>query len=498
MKRVGIATAAAAVAALALALVLGLLGGTPTGAGDNGDGYRLFCGPGLTPATPNHKASWLGGVVLDFGRVAPCPDPQPSSAAVLFGSVANGHGAFSLLELGWLYVLLVFLVTLLAAWAVQARGPRGLLFLVPPLVPLLEPSFARLFLSTFAEPAGLFGAYTLLCGLAVIAATKAGDGFARLAALVLVAVGGVVGGLAKIGFLPLFVLAVLVCAVTAARPGSGRRWSGRIVGPALAVLLVLEIITPVRANLAWQERNYADVNAVNLVYTLALAEVPGSATRLGLPEAAQGSAGYAYYPRGPESLAGSDVVLADPAAMKHRAWELLLEHPGALVGAIGTGLQATLGRSVPYLPDEPWTTETRPLDRSTPVSGDMGGDPVTFRAWLDGMAVPWWPALLVLLGLAGAVVALARRRRSTTRYGFVAGVAVTGALGIAAMAVVGDGYFEIAKHVWLAAYLLDVAALSLCVVVAPVALRRGRELWNRRRGSEVVAAEEPRAAEPIN
>ncbi|MEU4253436.1 hypothetical protein AB0F15_39180 [Amycolatopsis sp. NPDC026612] len=496
MKRVGIATATAAVAALALALVLGLLGGTPTGAGDNGDGYRLFCGPGLTPATPNHKASWLGGVVLDFGRGTPCPDPQPSSAAVLFGSVADGHGSFSLLQLGWLYVFLVFLVTLLAAWAVQARGPLRLLFLVPPLVPLLEPAFARLFISTFAEPAGLLGAYTLMCGLAVIAATKAGDGFARLAALVLVAVGGVVGGLAKIGFLPLFVLAVVVCAVTAARAGSGKWWSGRIVGPALAILLVLEIITPLRANLAWQERNYADVNAVNVVYTLTLPEVPGSARRLGLPEEAQQSAGHAYYPEGPEALAGSDVLLEDPSTVKYKAWDVLLEHPGVLIGAVGTALQATLGRSLPYLPDQPWTAVSRPPDNSAPVSGDMGGDSATFQQWLDGMGIPWLPALLVLLGLAAAVVALVRRRRSTTRYGIVAGVAVTSALGIAAMSVVGDGYFEIAKHVWLAAYLLDVAALSLCVMVAPVLLRRGRELWHRRRAGVAVAAEEPRAPEP--
>jgi hypothetical protein len=500
MKRVGIATATAAVAALALALVLGLLGGTPTGAGDNGDGYRLFCGAGLTPATPNHKASWLGGVVLDFGRGTPCPDPQPSSAAVFFGSVANGHGSFSLVELGWLYVLLVFLVTLLAAWAVQARGPLRLLFLLPPLLPLLEPAFARLFVSTFAEPAGLFGAYTLLCGLAVIAATRADDGFARLSALLLVAVGGVVGGLAKIGFLPLFVLAVLVCAVTAARPGRGAWWSGRIVGPVIAVLLVLEIIAPIRANLAWQDRNYADVNAVNVVYTFVLAELPGSARRLGLPEDAQQSAGHAYYPDGPEALSGSDVLLEDPSTVKHKAWDLLLEHPGVLAGAIGVGLQATLGRSLPYLPDEPWTAASRPPDNSAPVSGDMGGDSATFQEWLDGMGIPWWPAVLVLLSLAAAVVALLRRRRSTTRYGVVAGVAAAAALGIAGMAVVGDGYFEIAKHMWLAAYLLDVATLALGVMVAPVLLRRGRELWNRRRRATAGTPEtrEPEPAAPVN
>ncbi|WP_328648725.1 hypothetical protein OHS58_15530 [Amycolatopsis sp. NBC_00348] len=488
MKRVGMAVAAGFVAALGLIISLGLLG-TPNGAGDNGDGYRLFCTAGLSPATPDHKASWLGGVVLDFGRGTPCPDPQPSSAAVLFKAVADGDGPFSLTSLGWLYTLLVFLVTALAAWALLTRGWRRLTLLLPPVLPLLNPDFARLFLSTFGEPAGLFGAYTLLCGLAVIAGTKVEDGFERLSALLLVAAGGVVAGLAKIGFLPLFVLAVIVCAVTGARAGAGRWWSGRLVGPLIAVLLVLEIIAPIRANLAWQERNYADVNAVNVVYTLGLVELPGSAAELGLPEAASQSAGKAYYPDGPEQLAGADVLLEEPSAVKGKVWSLLLAHPAALARAIGIGLQATHGRDLPYLPDRPWGAATKAPDNSAPVSGDMGGNPQTFREWLDNMSLPWWPSLLVLLGLAGAVIALLRRRAWTNRAGLQAGVSVTAALGIAVMAVVGDGYFEIAKHVWLAAYLLDVAALSLCVMAAPVVYRFVRDQLNRRRRPAAPVAE---------
>lgn len=486
------AVAAALVAAVGLIFSLGLLG-TPTGAGDNGDGYRLYCTAGLSPATPDHKASWLGGVVLDFGRGAPCPDPQPSSAAVLFKAVADGDGAFSLTALGWLYVLLVFVVTALAAWALLARGPWRLLLLLPPLLPLWEPDFARLFLSTFGEPAGLFGAYALLCGLAVIAGTRVEDGFARLSALALVGAGGVVAGLAKIGFLPLFVLAVLVCAVTGARAGPGRWWSGRLVGPLIAVLLVLEIIAPIRANLAWQERNYADVNAVNVVYTLGLVELPGSATALGLPAAAQDSAGKAYYPDGPEQLVGADVLLEQPSTVKGKVWDLLLANPATLARAVGIGLQSTYGRGLPYLPDRPWGAATQAPDNSAPVSGDMGGNPETFREWLDDMSLPWLPSLLVLLGLAAAVVALVRRRSWTNRYGLVAGVAVTAALGIAVMAVVGDGYFEIAKHVWLAAYLLDVTALSLCLMAAPVVLRYGRKLLDRRRKRTAAPAAEPEA-----
>ena len=499
MNRLGLAAVTAVVVALGLALALGLLGGTPTGAGDNGDGYRLFCGAGLVPATPTHAASWQGGVVLDFGRGAPCPDPQPSSAGIILKAIVGGRGAVSLTELGWLYTLLIFLVTLVTARALLVHGRRRLVFLLPPLIPVLEPDFARMFISTFSEPAGLFGAYTLLCGVAVIAATGIEDGFARLSALALVAVGGVIAGLAKVGFLPLLVLAVLVCAVTGARLGRGRWWSGRIVGPALAVLLVVETIWPIRASLAWQDRNYAEVNAINVVYTLSLVEIPGTATALGLPAAARESVGHAFYPKGPDELIGADAVKNDPDGIRNKVWGMLLARPAVLARAVGIALQSTYGRSLPYLSDEPWTPASVPPRNFGPVSGDMGGDQSTFRQWLDEMSPPWWPSLLVLLGTGAAAVALSRRRW-TTRYGIVAGVATTSALGIAVMAVAGDGYYEIAKHVWLAAYLLDVAALSLCVVVVPVLVRCARDLRERRRRRVAVAAGEPAAqvTTPVN
>jgi hypothetical protein len=483
MNRWGLAVAAAVVAALGLALTLGLLGGTPTGAADNGDGFRLFCGAGLVPHTPTHVASWQGGVVLDFDHGAPCKNALPSSGTVLLKTIAGSHGEFSLVKLGWLYVLLVFLVTALAAWAVTAHGSRRIVFLVPPLIPLLDPDFARMFISVMGEAAGLFGTYTLLCGVAVIAATKVEDGFERLSALTLVAIGGVIAGLARIGFLPLFVLAVVVCLATGARSGRGRWWSGRIIGPVLACLLVVEIISPVRAELAWQDSHYAEANAADVVYTLALVEMPGSATQLGLQADAQDSAGHAFFPNGLRDLVGGDALKNDPDGIKHKVWGMLLTRPDALAHAVGIGLQATYGRSLPYLSDKPVTSEIRPPTGSGKVSGDMGADPETFTQWLDDMSLPWWPSLLLLLGMAAAVASLVRRRRRrwTTRYGVVAAVTTTSALGIVVMTVVGDGYYEIAKHVWLAAYLLDVTALSLCVMALPVLLRRALELRERRR-----------------
>lgn len=43
----------------------------------------------------------------------------------------------------------------------------------------------------------------------------------------------------------------------------------------------------------------------------------------------------------------------------------------------------------------------------------------------------------------------------------LAGAAATTAAGMVAVAILGDGYFEIVRHLWLAAYLLDVTEVAL-------------------------------------
>jgi hypothetical protein len=45
-------------------------------------------------------------------------------------------------------------------------------------------------------------------------------------------------------------------------------------------------------------------------------------------------------------------------------------------------------------------------------------------------------------------------------------------VGLVAAAVLGDGYFEIAKHVWLAAYLLVVTAVAVVLGIAVWVVRR--------------------------
>ncbi len=476
-------------AGLVVAGSTGLLAGSPVGAADNGDGSRTYCGAGLVPATPSGESNWLGGVVLDFvAGGAPCADATPSSAtALLAATVGDATGPWSLTSLGWVYTLLVSLVAALAGWAATAAGPARALVLLPVLWPLADPDFSRFFLSTFGEPAGLLGAFTLCAGAAAIVVTRREQRLARWTALLLTAAGGLLAATAKVAYLPLLLLAVMICAVTAVSVPGRRRWLDRAPGLVVAVGVLAASVAPVTAALDWQSREYPAVNTHNIVFTLVLPEVgPDVAPALGLPAGAAAHAGRGYYPDGPAGVPGADVIAADPEAVRTAAWRQLVDHPAALARAMGVGLQATQGRELTYLASTPWTPET-PIPRHAAPAGEQGAAADALNSWLDGMRLPWWPTFLVALGIAAG--AGAAWLRSTVARGLLrlSGAGAVGALGVVTLAVLADGYFEIAKHVWLGAYLLDVTAAALAAgVIVLVAERARASIGSGAAGDQVV------------
>lgn len=463
-RRARLVTAAlAGLACLVLALAAAGLYGSPRGAGDNGDGIRLYCGAGLVPGTPDAQSNWKGGVVLHFSRAQACPDPIPSSALTLLRvSAAHSPTGYSLARLGWLYALLAALVTAVAAWCASAKGHWRALVLAPVVLPLADPDYTRFFVSTFSEPAGLLGAFTFICGVAALVVTDRQHRSARATALMLVAAGGLIAVTAKTAYAPLLLSAVLVCAATATAGRRKPRWTARVAGPALAVLIAVAAIAPLGAASSWQTRHYPRVNTYNLIYTTILTELPGSAAALGLPGSAGRYAGQAFFPKGPDGVPGADTIAARPDALRNAGWRLLAEHPFALARAVGVGMQATEGRDVSYLPSEPLAGQPPPILGS--AGGEQeGADAPTLRAWLDGMRAPWWPSLVAAIGIIAGLIGMAQRSagRLSVAFARTAGVGATTAVMLVVVAVLGDGYFEIAKHVWLAAYLLDVTLLAL-------------------------------------
>jgi hypothetical protein len=154
------------------------------------------------------------------------------------------------------------------------------------------------------------------------------------------------------------------------------------------------------------------------------------------------------------------VIAGQPAAEQKAAWRVLADHPTALLRAIGIGMQATQGRGIEYLPATPWTPQTIAPHR-VKTAWEPGASAAVLRGWLDSMSAPWWPSLVASLGLLAGLVGALRRGRLWSGFAQLAGLAALSAVALAAIALLGDGYFEIAKHVWLAAYLLNATTIAL-------------------------------------
>ena len=472
--RIAVALTAGVVVLLAILTSTGLLTGHPVGAADNGDGSRLYCGAGLAPATPDGRSNWQGAVVLLFHRVSPCAEPIPSPAGTILRAAVHGtSNPWSLTHLGWLYAALAAAAFSVATWAATRTGLLKALVLVPPVLPLADKDFSRFFVSTFSEPAGLLGAFVLVCGAVVVWINGRAHRLERTAGLVLVAGGGLLAATAKTAYVPLLGVAVLICAMTAVQVRRGERhWYDRLGPSVLALLTVFLAVGPLTTAAAWQARHYPAINAHNLIYTTVLTEVPNATAVLGLPPAAASPryAGEAYYPGEGKGVPGADVVASAPGAEQKLAWHVLADHPAALLNAVGIAMQATEGRALTYLPSVAWTPGT-PLPASA-LAGEQGATGPSLRAWLDGMSTPWLPSLLAMLGIAAGIAGAARRRSTWSLFARVAGMAGLSSVLLAVVAVLGDGYFEIAKHVWLAAYLLDVTTFALAGLVVSVIVQR--------------------------
>lgn len=465
-----VAVLASAIAS-ATAVVVGsrALGGW-IGVADNADGKRLYCGAGLAPV--DGPSAWRGLVVTAFRTGAPvCGDPNPSSAlALLRVAVGFTRGGWDLRTLGVLYAVLLVAALTTAAFLASARRPANVALLLPIVLPLALPWFTRFIVSTYGEPAGLLGVVVVLAGLVAVAVTRGEDGRARhRGALALTAAGGVLAATAKAGYVPALLVAVVVC-VLLARP--------RRVGVVTALVAVAVAAAPVGLGMYWQGHKYGAINTYNFVLT---AVGPASAgdvlPAVGLPPEYAARLGRAYYPDGDEAVPGWERnVKSRWHEVRGRALVYVATHPGVLVDAAATASTAASDPRLAYLPavplDRPGAVPSQSL---TEVSG-QGQSRDAFVGWLDARPLPWWPPLVVAAALLGAAWLAWRRPTGPVATLVTVGVAATaGAVAVAAAAVVGDGFFELAKHVWLASFLLVVAAC--CGLAAAAVAAAGR--WRR-------------------
>jgi hypothetical protein len=495
-----LAVAVAVVVTAGLVWRLGLGSDDLVGAADNADGARLFCVARLAPAAADGRASGHGIVVTEFRTGgAPCREPAPvtSPGVVLRATVAVGTrlaggppapDGSTRVDLEWLagaYAVLFGLGAGIAAFAVgTARAATAarrvgavLLAVAPPVLPLLAvPWWSRFLVSTYDEPAGLLGAAWIAWGLLAVALTRAEDRAARITALGLVAAGAVVAATAKPGFVPVGLTAAVACLLV---PVGATRWRRRLPGLVAGVVAVALAASPVLAGIRYQDTLYEVPNTHDLVFTAILPEAgPTALPALGLPPEAWLRSGEHYYLDLGRNVPGwVEVPGPQTTAIRTAARTYVAEHPLVLARMVHRGLIATLRPEIPYLVST--TAGARTVSGSLPVPDVPEGAQhmgVTF-AYFDQLPGRWVPPAIVAAALltAAASVVLRRRGRGAAAVR-AAGVLAVAAAGTVVLATFGDGYVELAKHVWLASYLLVVTATVLVgvLVAAAIALSRRR------------------------
>ena len=96
------------------------------------------------------------------------------------------------------------------------------------------------------------------------------------------------------------------------------------------------------------------------------------------------------------------------------------------------------------------------------ITGAQATSRESLQNWLDSMALPWHGTLIVSLGILVGGFGLLRRKRLLSNLAVQAGTSAVMTVGLTTFAL-ADGYYEIAKHVWLGAYTLQVSQWRVIV-----------------------------------
>jgi hypothetical protein len=173
--------------------------------------------------------------------------------------------------------------------------------------------------------------------------------------------------------------------------------------------------------------------------------------------------GTAYYADGGASVPDwNHVVASDWPRLRSAAWTYVMTHPPTALRMMDAALRATSDPTLSYLPSDLLSAPAaRVVPPPDPSFGEQGADGRTLAAWLAGRPLGLVPSLVIGAAVVVGTVA-ARGGRGSESALAALGVTAAGTMVlVAAAAVMGDGYFELAKHTWPAAYAGAVAVSAI-------------------------------------
>jgi hypothetical protein len=431
-------------ASLALFLIRFLVP-TPVAQADNRDGPRLMCGLGLEPVT-HGLARFFRYAYFQYDTAPRCAGraPYPSSQLVplelarLLTPVFGLRGALNMIALG--IVMCVLAAVGISSLVVGLRIRLWAQLLIAAAIWLIvaDSAFFDVFAGPFSEGAALTGLLLTAAGVVYL-----GRGWRlTVVGLILAGVGGFLAILSKEQYLILALPICLTIVLATAEPGRWRglrRFRTRQCGAAFGVSGLLALLTAVY--LGWDYTSHYGrrlhyIQAVDMIFTDIVTKRSTAAAQLralGLPTWWKRYAGrYYWHPKS---------VRTSPSFFKYvgkfndtNIAHYLFTHPASIF-TIGqaAAIQAQkvritqLGDYPAYAGHPPGTVESR----------------VAVITWLMHQLPPglgfWWyiPLWVVMIGLAGAVIAM-RRRSSWQRDGAVLVLCMT---GCAITAFIPPAYF---------------------------------------------------------
>jgi hypothetical protein len=472
-------TAASVVLASLAAAVLVLFAGPDLGLADNNDGRRLMCQVGLAPLQQP-----VGGTVdFDLGPAPPevlegCTDDSwryPTSWAPVVGVAVAVHqgllgsDGFDLRSLALASALLLSVAAGVLAAVLSGPAWWRLLLAGGLALAVLDTGLAAYLASPYAEAGGFVG---LLLFLAAAVSYLVRDAVRAVDVALLVAAALFVGTV-KAQLAPMLLVAgavLLLRAVAWRRSAGGRPRPGRV--RAWPVLGAVVVVAAVPVFLGQLGDEFSRVNRYHLLFTTLLpgsGEPAAALAELGLPpELASYSGSYAYgertafaepsYPRVEEGFDRGDAV---------RYW---VAHPAEGLRAVGTVTAEAAHTRVEHLA----MTEQDPaapivvVDRWQP--GHLALAP--FRA------LPWpflWLAWGVSFAAGSWVAARHRLPPAVRQVGALAALLATVAASQVVVALLGDGYYEVRKHLVFSAWAsVALVPVVLAMTVSPLLARRRR------------------------
>lgn len=470
----------AAFAALALIIIYQAFSGPVVGLASNGDYWRITDQVGLAYADPpEDETAYL---VRTYDIVQPDDWAGYRSSelvlvhtALTVNRVIAKDFQFDLRVLGAIHAAMYLLGAGLTLSGVRRFGllPRALVSLLLLLI-FSDVAYVSYFNSLYSEPASLIF-LLLTTGLGLMVITREENDRRRTAWLVLFFLAAALLVTAK----PQNALLGIPLAV------AGYRLSGVALLPnrldyqrhllpgGLALgLLAVSLLYP----MSGQPQAFREANLFNVVFNEILRTSPDPAAdleALGLEQDLIEYAGmHAYEPGSPVTEESFHPRFFDRIGYRDIAW-FYLRHPGRLIDLAGRGAEST--------------NEMRPdyLGNFTEASGlPPGSRSQAFAVWSNRklQLLPNSLAFLTVFLAASLAVAAAAHRlfreRRSVRLAAELHVALVIGVGVQFMTVlVGEGEYEIVKHLFLYHALFDMSLLFLALLVGNVATM----LWCRYR-----------------